>query len=142
MNIEERIEKLTAATQELHKKLRVAEQRGTEQQARAEAAEQRAASAERRSGDQQPRLVDTKTFGKLIVFSGAREQCTTWSFSFQSFLAGATPSVLDAMKWSEQQLGPIPNAPSTDPEHQRHYPHSRQLYLALGVQLGDGSDAQ
>eukprot|EP00971_Amphidinium_carterae_P061907 1226104-Amphidinium_carterae.1 len=46
------------------------------------------------------------------------------------------------MKWAEQQLGPIPNTPSTDPEHRLHHPHSRQLYLALALQLGDGSDAQ
>eukprot|EP00971_Amphidinium_carterae_P250755 4977626-Amphidinium_carterae.2 len=115
---------LTAATRELHERLRVAEERGTEQQVRTEAAEQRAASAERRSGDQQPRLVDTKALGRPRIVSGARAQWTTWSFSFQFFLAGATPSVLDAMKWAEQQLGPVPNAPSTDPKHQRHHPRS------------------
>eukprot|EP00971_Amphidinium_carterae_P265691 5270913-Amphidinium_carterae.2 len=42
------------------------------------------------------------------------------------------------------QLGPIPNnyMPTTDPEHGQHHPHSRQLYLALALQFGDGSDAQ
>eukprot|EP00971_Amphidinium_carterae_P218270 4332406-Amphidinium_carterae.1 len=43
MSVEERLAMLTAATQELHERLRVAEERGTEQQTRAEAAEQRAA---------------------------------------------------------------------------------------------------
>eukprot|EP00971_Amphidinium_carterae_P054795 1079499-Amphidinium_carterae.1 len=70
MSVEMRLAMLTAATQKLHTSLRVAEERGTEQQARAEAAEQRTASAERRSCDQQPRLVDTKTLGRPRIFSG------------------------------------------------------------------------
>eukprot|EP00971_Amphidinium_carterae_P003820 75832-Amphidinium_carterae.1 len=46
------------------------------------------------------------------------------------------------MKWAEQQMGPIPSTPTSDVDHQRHHPHSRQLYLALALQLGDGSEAQ
>eukprot|EP00971_Amphidinium_carterae_P081640 1614975-Amphidinium_carterae.1 len=62
MNVEERLEILTSATQELHERLRVAEQRAKEQQAKAEAAEQRAVGFA--TNRLQPRLVDTKALGR------------------------------------------------------------------------------
>eukprot|EP00971_Amphidinium_carterae_P084902 1680032-Amphidinium_carterae.1 len=127
--LDETLRLLSDRQQELHERLREAEQR-------AATAEQRAAQLSI------PKLVDTRALGKPRVFSGNRAEWATWAFSFTSFLAGATPAVLEALKWAELQQHPIPNTPRPgDSTHQEHWQHSRQLYLALALQVDDKSDA-
>eukprot|EP00971_Amphidinium_carterae_P203279 4034035-Amphidinium_carterae.1 len=131
---------ILARQEELHQRLIAAEAAATQAQQRATSAERR---LESERGDRAARtpLVDTRTLGKPKVFSGKREEWQAWQFGFTAYLGGADPGVLAALQWAERNADAIPNVAPTGSEHEQHARYTRQLFLALSLQVADNSEA-
>ena len=84
------------------------QQRVAASEAAAEVSRQRQAAAEAQLLQQastrpQNVLVDTRSFGTVASFSGARADWSDWKFQLCAFLAGANPNVAEQLVWAEAQ---------------------------------------
>ena len=94
------------------------------------------------SRDERGTLVDTKTFGRVEKFRGAKKDWPDWSFSFRAFLSGVDGKALEALSWAASQTETITDE-VIDLENNPDIIHrlSGQIYTALGLLVqGDALD--
>ena len=130
----EQVAELVAAMQALQQRVAGAETAAEGARARQEDAERMLQQTMAAAAATATPLVDTRAFGKVSTFSGARAEWSDWKFTFQAYMSGANPAAAECMRWSEQQKQAI-----TDEEVDRQSPAakqlSKQLYLALSLQV-------
>ena len=125
--------------QELVNAMLTLQHRVTASEAVAEVSRQRQTAAEAQlyhqaSSRPQHTLVDTRSFGRVASFSGARADWSDWKFQFCAFMAGANPNVAEQLVWAEAQKSHI-DEDTIDLRGQDVKAISVQLYLALSLQV-------
>jgi hypothetical protein len=128
----EQLNELVNALQTLQTRVTASESAAEESRRRQEAAELSLRQVQQRPASSP--LVDTRNFGRVSNFSGARSEWSDWKFQFCAFMAGANPAASEMLAWAESQKSPIDigMVNSKGPEVKAM---SVQLYLALSLQV-------
>ena len=88
----EQVAELVAAMQALQQRVAGAETAAEGARARQEDAERMLQQTMAAAAATATPLVDTRAFGKVSTFSGARSEWSDWKFTFQAYMSGANPA--------------------------------------------------
>ena len=75
-------------------------------------------------------LVDTRTIGEALSFTGEHKAWSEWSFQFTVYMGSANPKSIEALRWTAMQDAKITAAAVVQKSIEEH---SAQRYLALAL---------